>query len=210
MSRAITFRFCESASLKFMAEQGLGEVVCSEIRGDLGIAHQEIEGSNDAVQEAQVDFTLDPGAEARGNGFPQIFFKREGVMTFIEIILPNNSKYGEYEIRHAAVSDHILQEPSRTESNEQIPDQKDSADSRFISFDLPELMDFSLEPNFGEAIKALEASGQDFSLGALTEAFSVFKSLPAHKDMDDFKDFMFEIHKKHREKVRVETKVKTN
>ena len=61
-----------------------------------------------------------------------------------------------------------------------------------------------------DAIKALEASGQDFSLGALTDAFDVFKSLPAHKDMDDFKDFMSEIRKKHREKVRVEAKVKSN
>ena len=213
MSRAITFRISESTSLRFMAEQGLSNVICSEIKGDLGnIAYNDFQGNleNIHVREMQVDFALDPIAEKKGDGFPQIRYAKEGVMTFIEIIIPDYSNYEEYDIQHAEVSDCILQDGSRTPSNEQIPQKEDITDSRYISFEIPELMDFSLEPNFGDAIKALEASGQDFSLGSLTDAFEVFKSLPAHKDMDDFKDFMSEIRKKHREKVRVEAKVKSN
>ena len=213
MSRAITFRISESTSLRFMAEQGLSNVICSEIKDDLGnIAHSDIQGNveNIHVREMQIDFALDPIAEKKGDGFPQIRYAKEGVMTFIEIIIPDSSNYEEYDIQDAAWSDHILQEGSRTPSNEQVPQKEDIADSKFISFDVPELMDFSLEPNFGDAIKALEASGQDFSLQALEGAFDVFKSLPAHKDMDDFKDFMSELRKKRREKVRVEAKVKSN
>ena len=213
MSRAITFRISESTSLRFMAEQGLSNVICSEIKGDLGnIAYSDIQGNVENIhgREMQLDFALDPIAEKKGDGFPQIRYAKEGVMTFIEIIIPDSSNYGEYDIQHAAVSDRITQKGNRAESNEQISDREDMADSAFKSFDVPELMDFSLEPNFGDAIKALEASGQDFSLGALTDAFEVFKSLPAHKDMDDFKDFMYELRKKHREKVRAEAKVKSN
>jgi len=213
MSRAITFRISESTSLRFMAEQGLSNVICSEIKGDLGnIAYNDFQGNleNIHVCEMQVDFALDPIAGKKGDGFPQIRYAKEGVMTFIEIIIPDSSNYGEYDIQDAAWSDHILQEGSRTPSNEQVPQKEDIADSKFISFDIPELMEFSLEPGFRDVIKSLEAGDRDFSLGALTDAFDVFKSLPAHKDMDDFKDFMYELRKKHREKVRVEAKVKSN
>jgi hypothetical protein len=71
-------------------------------------------------------------------------------------------------------------------------------------------MEFSLEPGFRDVIKSLEAGDRDFSLQALEGAFDVFKSLPAHKDMMDFKDFMSELRKKEKEKVRVKAKVKSN
>ena len=214
MSRAITFRFSESARLQIMAEEGLNNVILSEMRGDIGVpSTKEIHGDyeNFDMYEMQVDI---PTIHAAGNasvaaGTPEIKYTKKGIMTFIEIFIPNESGYGGHDLQDSAVSESILAGEA-IQPNEIRKEKTDEVDFGNVSYEIPELMDFSLESNYGDAIKALEASGQDFSLGSLTDAFDVFKSLPAHKDMDDFKDFMSEIRKKHREKVRVETKVKSN
>lgn len=208
MSRGITFRFCESASLKFMAEQGLGEVVCSEIRGDLGtMACREIEGNNDAVQEAQMDFTLDPGDEIRGDGFPQIYFKREGVMTFIEIIIPNPSRND--DIQSQPVSERILER-----SNEPV-EQSDFLKSDFVDiknagFEASELMEFSLSPYMRDAIKALESGERDFSLASLDNALGIPKALTAPEEDFKFDELADMLKKKKQEREKVRVKVKSN
>jgi len=214
MSRAIIFRFSESASLRIMAEEGLNNVILSEMRGDIGVpATKEIHGNleNFDMYEMQVDI---PTIQATSNasvaaGTPEITYTKKGIMTFIEIFIPNESGYGGHDLQDSAVSESILAGEA-IQPNEIRKEKTDEVDFENISLQVSDLMEFSLEPGFGDAIKALEASGQDFSLQALEGAFDVFKSLPAHKDMDDFKDFMSEIRKKHREKVRVEAKVKSN
>ena len=213
MSRAIIFRFTESAGLRIMAEQGLGNQACAEIKGDVGnITNNDIKANMESihVREMQVDFASIPEIEKRTEGFPQIRYAKEGLMTFIEIIIPTSSNFGRHDIQHAAVSESILTEKGFAPAVGEIPGKDDSVDFENILLDFPELLKFSLEPGLKDAIKSLEASDQDFSLQALEGAFDVFKSLPAHNDMMDFKDFMSELRKKEKDKVRVKAKVKSN
>ena len=209
MSRAITFRFCESASLRFQAEQGLGEVVCSEIRGDLGtMAYREIEGHSQSVQEGQVEFMLDPAAEMKADGFPQIRYAREGVMTFIEIIIPNPSRND--DIQSQPVSERIL-EKGNSEPVEK-PDflKDDFVEIENVSFEVPELMEFSLSPYMRDAIKALESGEQDFSLTALDNALGIPKALTAPEEDFKFNDIAEMLKKKKQEREKVRVKVKSN
>jgi hypothetical protein len=209
MSRAITFRFCESASLRFAAEQGLGDAASVEIKGATEIAGQdEIKGNLDGVlvQETQFDFPSDQ--LARLKAFPQVRFEKKGVMTFIEIVIPDPSANDDVE--QPAVSDRILQ-PSVIEAEESvIPAKEDRVDAEYMTFEVPELVGFNLEPGLGDAIKALEAGNQDFSLQALDGEFDIPKSIPASEE--DFKiEELWELLRKkksEREKVRVKIKSK--
>jgi hypothetical protein len=212
MSRAIIFRFSESARLRIMAEQGLGNEACADIKGDMGnIANREIKANMDRihVKEMQVDFTPIPGIDGGAEGFPQICYAKEGMMTFIEIIIQNSSNFGGHDIQHSPVSESILTKESVTPALDKISKKDDAVDFENIFLDIPELMEFSLEPGLKDAIKSLEAGDRDFSLQALEGAFDVYKSLPPHHDMMDLKDLMYELRKKEKEKVKVKTKEKS-
>ena len=211
MSRAITFRFGESAGMRIMAEQGLNNQVCAEIKGDMGdIAHGDIKVNMESihVQEMQVDFKAIPEVERRGYGFPHIRYAKEGVMTFIEIVIPDSPNYGDVDIQHAPVIESILGDGGMISAEAEIPSKEDVADLRSVSFEIPELMEFSLAPGLGDVIKSLEGGNEDFSLQALEGEFGIPKSLPAHEDMMDFNDLMSGLRKKEKVKVKVKAKSK--
>jgi len=212
MSRAITFRFGESAGFRIVMEQGLNSEACADIKSDVGsIAASEIKANMEAlrVRESQVDFVLNPIEVKWADGFPQIRYAKEGVMTFIEIVIPESSNNADHDIQHAAV-DHNILEASDIHAVNAASAREDAVDFGNVSFEVPELMEFSLEPGLRDAIKSLEAGGKDFSLEALEGAFDVPKSLPAHNDMMDFRDIMSEIRKRESEKVRIKAKAKSN
>jgi len=213
MSRAIIFRFTESAGLRIMAEQGLGNQACADIKGEMGdIAHGEIKANMESihVREMQVDFASIPEIEKRTEGFPQIRYAKEGVMTFIEIIIPNSSNYGDLDIQYPPVIESILQEGEHDTANEQIPHNEDVVDFDNIGvhMELPELMEFSLEPGLRDVIKSLEAGDRDFSLQALEGAFDIPKSLPSHEDLMNFSDLMNTLRKREKAKVKAKTREK--
>jgi len=211
MSRAIIFRFTESAGLRIMAEQGLRNEACADIKGDMGnIMNNDIKANMESihVREMQVDFASIPEIDKRTEGFPQIRYAKEGVMTFIEIIIPTSSNFGGHDIQHAAVSESILKEKGFAPAVGEIPEKDDSVDFENVLLDIPELLEFSLEPGLKDAIKSLEAGDKDFSLQALEGAFDISTFLPAHNDPMDFKDLTYELRKK--EKVKVKAKAKSN
>lgn len=205
MSRAITFRFCESASMKFMAEQGLGDVICQDMRERTDISMPiEIKCNPEGILVKETQFDFVPEMNARSEGFPQIRFSRKGVMTFIEIIIPNPSEND--DVRQPVVSERILQPTPAAVKQEAEPSKEDSLDSEFVGYDIPELMEFSLEPGLSDAIKALEAGKEDFSLQGLTD-FDIPKALPAPEEDFKINDIMEMLRKKkEREKVRVKAK----
>lgn len=212
MSRAITFRFGESARLGIMAEQGLGNIASPEIKLDMGIhAASEIKGNMESIRvdEMQIDLPSIQAVDENGQGFPEIRYVKDGVMTFIQIIIPNSSHYGGLDLQHAPVSEDILsKEGDFAPAPKQMPEHTDEVDHENMSmeFDLPGLLDFSLEPGIEKAIKELEAGGRDFSLQALEDEFDIPKSLPAHEDMLNLKNIMHELRR--REKVRVKIRNK--
>jgi hypothetical protein len=213
MSRAITFRFGESAGLRIMIEQGLNNEVYADIKGDMGhIASSEIKANMEGlhVQEMQVDFAAIHGIDTREARFPQIRYSKEGVMTFIEIIIPNSSNYGDLDIEHKPVSESILEKSDILSAKEQIAQKEDVVDRENVILDVPELMEFSLEPGLRDVIKSLEKGDKDFSVNVLEGAFDIPKSLPSHEDLMDFRDLMNILRKREKVKVKNKTSEKKN
>lgn len=208
MSRAITISIGELTAMKIMAEQGLGDVTCQDIREGADIPIQmEIKGKPDGIllKEAQFDFA--PEIDSRSEGFPQIRYSRKGVMTFIEIVLQSPSAND--DVRQPILSEQILAPEPIESQMEKEPSTGDSLDSDFLGYEIPELLEFSLEPGLRDAIKALESGKEDFSLKGL-EGFDIPKALPAPEEDFKMNDIMDMLRRKKKEREKVRVKVKSN
>jgi hypothetical protein len=206
MSRAITISIGELTAMKIMAEQGLGDVTCQDIREGADIPIQiEIKGNPDGIllKEAQFDFA--PEIDSNSEGFPQIRYSRKGVMTFIELVLPNPSAND--DVRQSVVSEQILT-PKPIEAERDVPNG-DSLDSEFLGYEIPELLEFSLEHGLSDAIKAFESGKEDFSLNGL-EDFGIPKALPAPEEDFKLNDIMDMLRRKKKEREKVRVKAKSN
>lgn len=206
MSRAITITIGEMTAMKIMAEQGLGDVTCQDIREGTDIPiPMEIKGNPEGILLRETQFDFAPEIDSRSEGFPQIRYSRKGVMTFIEIVLPNPSMND--DVQQPIVSEQILA-PKPIEAGEESPNV-DSLDAEFLGYEIPELLEFSLEPGLRDAIKALESGQEDFSLKGL-EDFGIPKALPAPEEDFKMNDIMDMLRKKKKEREKVRVKVKSN
>ena len=208
MSRAITFRFGESAQFRMMMEQELNHKVCADIKGGIEtITNHEIKANMNSIyiEEMQIDLADIPGIDGKIEGFPQIRYSKEGVMTFIEIIIPNSSNTEDLDIQHAPVSENILTEESVTPAIDKVSERNNIVDFENITLDVPDLVEFSLEPKLRDIIKSLESRNEDFSLQAIESASDIPKSLPSHEDLMDFNDLMSTLRKKKKVKVKAKT-----
>jgi hypothetical protein len=208
MSRAITISIGELTAMKIMAEQGLGNIACQDIRESTDIpVPMEIKGIPEGILLRETQFDFAPEIDSKSEGFPQIRYSQRGVMTFIEIVLPNPSAND--DVRQPIVSEQILApKPIEPEVGKESS-TGDSLNSDFLGYEIPELLEFRLEPGLRDAIKALESGKEDFSLKGL-EDFAIPKALPGPEEDFKMNDIMNMLRRKKKEREKVRVKVKSN